>query len=46
MGDTKAGREKQARDAERRQREREIDEERERADEAPPDTPDEESPTE
>ncbi|MFC4357729.1 hypothetical protein ACFO0N_07175 [Halobium salinum] len=36
MADTKQGREKQARDAERRQREREIEEERERADEAAP----------
>ena len=36
MGDTKRGREKQARDAENRQREREVEESRERADEAEP----------
>jgi hypothetical protein len=36
MGDTKEGREKQARDAEKRQREREIREARERSDEAEP----------
>lgn len=36
MADTKKGRDKQARDAENRQREREIEESRERADEAEP----------
>lgn len=36
MADTKKGRDKQARDAENRQREREIKESRERADEAEP----------
>jgi hypothetical protein len=36
MADTKEGREKQARDADRRQREREIEQARERGDEAEP----------
>ncbi|MFC4543461.1 hypothetical protein ACFO5R_16135 [Halosolutus amylolyticus] len=36
MGDTRKGRDKQARDAENRQRERELEEARERADEAEP----------
>lgn len=36
MADNKKGRDKQARDAENRQREREIEESRERADEAEP----------
>lgn len=36
MGDTKSGREKQAHDAENRQRDRELEEELERADERPP----------
>jgi hypothetical protein len=42
MGDTKQGRDKQARDAEKRQRERELEEARERADEPEPpqDVPD------
>lgn len=36
MGDTKKGRDKQARDAENRQREQELEEARDRADEAEP----------
>ncbi|WP_265108048.1 hypothetical protein [Halosolutus halophilus] len=36
MGDTKKGRDKQARDAENRQRERELEEARDRGDEAEP----------